>query len=267
MQPVLFLSHDDPSQVVNAEHPSYKFLNSLSAQLVAPKAIICISAHWETSTPSVSGAGRLETIHDFYGFPASFYQLNYDVNGNPPLAREVAKLLKNQNIDAKIDLRRGIDHGAWCVLKLLFPEANIPVIQLSINPQGTAEEHFAIGNAIKSLREQNVLIIASGTTTHNLSAWKPNMAMHGSAEDYVIHFRDWLIDNLNKKNFNSLFNYLEEAPFALKNHPSQDHILPLFTALGAANDDEPTHIIDDSYIYGHFSMASFIWGQEKIYIG
>lgn len=199
MQPVLFLSHDDPSQVVNKEHPSYQFLSSLSPQLSAPKAIVCISAHWETSTPTVSGASKLETIHDFYGFPPEFYQLNYDVDGNPPLAKQVAKLLKIKGIDAKMDLRRGIDHGAWCVLKPLFPEANIPVIQLSVNPLGTAKEHFAIGNAIKSLREQNILIVASGTATHNLSAWKPGIAMQSPVEEYVTSFRDWLVSHLKSK--------------------------------------------------------------------
>jgi len=262
MQPVLFLSHDDPSQVVNLEHPSHKFLNALSAQLVKPKAIVCISAHWETSEPTVSGAGRLETIHDFYGFPSSYYQLNYDVEGDPVLAREVLKLFKNHGIDSKKDLRRGIDHGAWCVLKLLFPEANIPVIQLSVNPLGSAKEHFDIGNAIKSLRKQGVLIIASGTATHNLSAWKSGMAMQSPVEDYVLNFRDWLVTHLKSRKLDNLFNYLEEAPFVLKNHPSQEHILPLFIALGATNDDEPMHVIDDSYIYAHFSMASFVWGQN-----
>ena len=259
MQPVIFLSHDDPSQAVDSDHPSNLFLRNLEKQLRRPKAIVCVSAHWETSVPTLSGADELKTIHDFYGFPEAFYQLDYQVPGKPELAKIIQTRLINAGIKADIDEQRGIDHGAWCVLKPLFPDADIPTIQLSVNPHSSPAEHIKVGETLQELRQQDVLIIASGTTTHNLSAWHNGMTIDMPVADYVKAFRDWVVTQLQQRQTNALCDYLVQAPYAQRNHPTPEHFLPLFIALGATTAKDQFSLLDDSYIYGHFSMASFIW--------
>jgi 4,5-DOPA dioxygenase extradiol len=261
MQPVLFISHDDPNQVVNPDHPSHQFLSQLSqsGRLAQPKAVLCISGHWETLLPTITGANTLKTIHDFYGFPPEFYRLNYDVAGDPQLAKQIKALFSNKGIAAEINDSRGIDHGAWCVLKPLFPDANIPVLQLSINPLQSALAHFELGQILKPLREQGVLIIGSGTMTHNLSEWRKTSTYSMPIEAYAKAFRDWVCEQLRNKDYAKLCQYLHEAPHAKRSHPTPDHILPLFVAAGASSEQDQWQILDDSYIYGCFSMASFMW--------
>ena len=197
MQPVLLVSHDDPGQVLDQvldrAHPGHRFLKALAPQLVRPQAIVCVSAHWEMPCATVSGAPILETIHDCYGFPEHYYQLPYRVPGAPDLARQIHALLSECHIDAAIDNERGIDHGAWCVLKPLFPEADIPTLQLSVCPGLSAEQHFQFGKALQPLREQDILILASGTMTHNLSEWHPDATYDMPAEPYARAFRDWVV--------------------------------------------------------------------------
>lgn len=258
-QPVLFISHDDPSQVVDINHPSYQFLTRLTNQLKRPKAVLCISAHWETDLPTITGAETLETIYDFFGFPDSYYQLDYQVKGNPELALDIQTLLSNSRIDSGIDQNRGIDHGAWCVLKPLFPKADIPILQLSVNSKQSAKMHFELGMALRNLREQGVLIIGSGTLTHNLSEWEKSSTYDMPAKEYVIEFRDWVCKCLENKEYDLLCQYETQAPNAKRSHPSPDHILPLFVAAGAAVETDQLQLLDDAYIYGSFSMASFMW--------
>ncbi len=260
IQPVFFISHDDPNQVVNKNHSSYKFLNKLAKSISKPKAILCISAHWERSKATISGADKLETIHDFYGFPESFYQLDYQPPGNPALANEIKELLVAQGIASQIDSKRGIDHGAWCVLMPLFPNADVPILQLSINPNQSAKKHFELGEALRPLREKGVLIIGSGTMTHNLSEWRRGFTYDMPIEPYAKAFRDWVSEKIENQHYEQLVEYKDKAPYASRCHPTPDHILPLFVAAGAAVEADQARLIDDSYIYGSFSMASFKWG-------
>ena len=239
MQPVLFVSHDDPSQVLDQAHPGHRFLKALAPQLVRPQAIVCVSSHWEMPCATVSGAPILETIHDCYGFPDHYHQLPYRVPGAPDLARQIHALLSECHIDAAIVNERGIDHGAWCVLKPLFPEADIPTLQLSVCPGLSAEQHFQFGKALQPLREQDILILVSGTMTHNLSEWHPDASYDMPAEPYARAFRDWVCDAAERKDF--------------------VHILPLFVTAGTVADNDNWTLLEDSYIYGCFSMASFMW--------
>ena len=166
-QPVLFLSHGSPMTALGGDALSRSWAQ-LSGRLSRPAAILMVSAHWTTRLPIVSGSAAPETIHDFGGFPPELYRLRYPAPGAPDLAQHVKQRLSDAGIAAGIDASRGLDHGAWVPLLTLFPKADIPVLQLSVQPERCARHHFALGAAIASLADENVLIIASGHMTHNL---------------------------------------------------------------------------------------------------
>lgn len=165
--PSLFLSHGAPTLPLTGT-PARTFLKQLGGALERPKAVLVASAHWETAQPTVNAVDWNETIHDFYGFPRTLYDLRYTAPGCPPLAGRIADLLKEAGFDCAIDRQRGLDHGAWVPLLLMYPYAEIPVLQLSIQPHLGPEQHLCMGQALASLRRESVLIIGSGSFTHNL---------------------------------------------------------------------------------------------------
>ncbi|HKV98093.1 MAG TPA: class III extradiol ring-cleavage dioxygenase [Gammaproteobacteria bacterium] len=224
--PTLFISHGSPMLAVDESQPAHGFLRNLGGTLPRPEAILVISAHWETAAPRVNGAVHLDTIHDFYGFPEPLYELRYPAPGNHALAKDVARQL---GPPAGVDLVRGLDHGAWVPLLLMYPKHDIPVLQLSLQtPLGPAH-HLKIGEALKPLREQGVLILASGGATHNLREYFHASDDHKPYED----FADWLHDTLTRGDHEALLNYRQRAPQAAHCHPTEEHFLPLFAALGA----------------------------------
>lgn len=224
--PTLFISHGSPMLAVDESQPAHGFLRNLGGTLPRPEAILVISAHWETAAPRVNGAVHLDTIHDFYGFPEPLYELRYPAPGNHALAKDVARQL---GPPAGVDLVRGLDHGAWVPLLLMYPEHDIPVLQLSLQtPLGPAH-HLKIGEALKPLREQGVLILASGGATHNLREYFHASDDHKPYED----FADWLHDTLTRGDRDALLDYRGRAPQAVRCHPTEEHFLPLFVALGA----------------------------------
>ncbi|MDF1750273.1 MAG: class III extradiol ring-cleavage dioxygenase, partial [Alphaproteobacteria bacterium] len=168
--PALFVSHGPPTLPFE-DIPARDFLSTLGDHLPRPKAILAVSAHWETDIPSVTMRGTQTTVHDFYGFPESLYQMRYDAPGAPDLALQVQDLLKQAGFTSTGDPERGLDHGAWTPLTLIYHDADIPVIQLSIQTELGAAHHLALGQALAPLRDQGVLIFASGNITHNLRAW------------------------------------------------------------------------------------------------
>jgi 4,5-DOPA dioxygenase extradiol len=165
--PGLFISHGAPTLAIEA-NPTSAFLRQLSAQFARPEAILCISAHWETQRPALSTARHPQTIHDFYGFPPELYHLTYPAPGSPQLAEQAADLLQKAGIEAKLDPLQGFDHGAWEPLMLMYPEADIPVVQLSVQPHLDPHHHFQMGQALAPLRHEGILILGSGSATHNL---------------------------------------------------------------------------------------------------
>ena len=224
--PTLFVSHGSPMLAVDESQPAHGFLKNLSGTLPRSEAILVISAHWESSTPSVTGAMHLDTIHDFYGFPEPLYELRYPAPGNHALAKDVANLL---GPPAGVDLVRGLDHGAWVPLLLMYPQHDISVLQLSLQtPLGPAH-HLKIGEALKSLRERGVLILGSGGATHNLREFFHPSGDQKPYED----FSDWLHTTLTHGDREALLNYRKLAPQAARCHPTEEHFLPLFVALGA----------------------------------
>lgn len=229
--PTLFLFHGAPDLPLQ-EGAVVEFLRSLHQHFAKPKAILVVSAHWYSAMPLVSAAVAPRTIHDFSGFPAALYKLNYPAPGSPELADHIIALLNQAGIAAQIDPARGFDHGAWTPLVLTYPAADIPVVQLSIQYYRDVTYHRQLGKALAALRQEEVLVIGSGSVTHNLQAFS---AQYDAAPpSWVQQFDQWLGETIAQHDWQRLMQYRQLAPYANENHPTEEHLLPLFVALGAA---------------------------------
>lgn len=217
--PSLFLSHGAPTLPLT-DTPARAFLSELGGMLARPKAILVISAHWETAIPTVSAVERNDTIHDFGGFPRALYELQYPAAGSPQVSERVSDLLRASGLDCKTDHRRGLDHGAWVPLILMYPQADIPVLQLSIQTHLGTRHHLAVGRALAPLRQEDVLIIGSGSMTHDLSEFRGH-GPNDPAPDWVNSFADWFHSSLTSGATDDLLDYRRRAPFAIKNHPTR----------------------------------------------
>ena len=200
-----------------------------------PSALLVVTAHWETNLPMFSGNAEPEMIYDFGGFPEALYKINYPAAGVPALAARATGLLKAAGITAAVDGCRGLDHGTWVPLLRMFPDADVPVVQLSVQPSLGAAHAYRVGAALAALRDEGVLIIGSGHLTHNLRDWM-TAARSGAtaAVDYAREFQAWIFDRLQANDVDALTHYRERAPHAVRAHPSEEHLLPLFVARGAA---------------------------------
>jgi|SRR5580698_5793053 4,5-DOPA dioxygenase extradiol len=251
--PVLFVSHGAPTLPLDEAHPTHAFLKTLGPGLPKPSAILMVSAHWDTTVPTVTGTVRHDTIHDFQGFPEPLYALRYPAPGAPALARETAGLLQAAGLEARIDPSRGLDHGAWVPLMLMYPEAKVPVVQLSLQTRLGPAHHLKLGAALAPLRERGVLIIGSGGATHNLREFfRP---VPGQDESYVKAFSDWLRGVLKKNDRESLVDYRARAPEAARAHPTEEHFLPLLVAAGAS--DTPGERIHTALSGASLSMDAY----------
>jgi 4,5-DOPA dioxygenase extradiol len=231
MLPALFISHGSPMLALEpgASGPA---LARLAAELNRPRAILLLSAHWESRDLQVGGASSPETWHDFRGFPRELYTLRYPAPGSPQLAGEVVELLAKAGLPATIDPQRPLDHGAWVPLSLMYPQADIPVVQLSLPSQLGPTLQTRVGQALAGLREQGVLLIGSGSITHNLGEldWHAGPEV---IEPWAQAFRDWIVEKLAADDQAALHDYRRLAPAAARNHPTDEHLLPLFFARGA----------------------------------
>ncbi|HWU03761.1 MAG TPA: class III extradiol ring-cleavage dioxygenase [Novosphingobium sp.] len=232
VQPALFLSHGSPTLPLD-DVPARDFLRGLGGKLERPDAIVAVSAHWETDVPTLNAVAQNETIHDFYGFPPALYALEYPAPGAPDLAETVADLIGEAGLRARIDTVRGLDHGAWVPLMLMWPGHDIPVLQLSIQSRLGPGHHVQLGRAIAALRERNILVMASGSFTHNLRALTRQGPVGGEPE-WVTRFADWMHAAIAEGRTCDLVSYRNMAPFARENHPTDEHLLPLYVAIGAA---------------------------------
>lgn len=212
-------------------------LASMAAALPQPRAIIMVSAHWETTVPTVGTANRLATIHDFYGFPEALYALRYPASGCREGAAEVRKALADAGFAVAEDAQRGLDHGAWVPLRLMFPDADVPVIPLSIQQGADAAHHLRLGRALAPLAARGFLVIASGNLTHNLRDYQIVSRSGGQSPGYVREFADWMGARMASHDTAALLDYRREAPGGMQAHPSEEHLMPLFVALGAAGDN------------------------------
>jgi 4,5-DOPA dioxygenase extradiol len=254
MLPTIFISHGSP-MIALENSPAQTFLTQLGNSLPRPKAILSISAHWATLHPTVSLAALPETIYDFGGFPQALYEMKYSALGAPELSLRIQKLLSAANIECEAVPNRGFDHGTWIPLRLMYPEADIPVAQLSVQPDNDANSHYAIGQVLQSLREEGVLILASGTAVHNLQAIRPG----AETPAWAVKFEQWLTDEVASGEAANLLQYAQ-LPEAKMAHPTPEHFLPIFVALGAAANASGQfrgETLHRSWELGSLGMASY----------
>lgn len=251
MLPSLFIAHGAPSLAIE-NHAYTDFLKGLAAELPKPKAIVLFSAHWESREQQVSGAESYETIYDFSGFQPELYQVEYPASGAPDLAKEIQSLFQEHSIPTTIDTDRGLDHGAWVVLHLMYPTADIPVIALSVNRYLSNEEQYRIGVAISSLREQDILIIGSGGTVHNLRRldWGAS-----GVNEWAAEFDGWLDEKLQAWDVESLFQYEQLAPYAREAVPTAEHFIPLLLVMGSGDTGKKATLLHRSYQFGSLSLS------------
>ena len=255
--PSLYISHGSPMTALQPGLTGER-LAELAAALPRPKAIVIASAHWLSRRVQVGSAAMPETIHDFGGFPAALYQLRYPAPGAPALADRVMQLLDQAGLTPVANPERGLDHGAWVPLRLLYPAADIPVVPISIQPepagsnQGPAHQ-YALGRALAPLRDEGVLVIGSGSITHNLHDLRAGYSDERQAP-YVKPFIDWIEQKLAGGDIEALLDYRRQAPFAERAHPTDEHLLPLFVALGAAGAHARAQRIDAGIDMGLLAM-------------
>lgn len=235
--PSLFISHGSPDTAI-ADTAAARFLKGYAASLPRPKAIVVASAHFEaTGFVAASADAEPETIHDFGGFDRALYEIVYPAPGEPELAGRIVKRLTDAGFHARAAHDRGFDHGTWVPLKLMYPDADIPVVQVSVDPTRDADHHLALGEALGALAEEEVLIVGSGSFTHNLGeAFKALRAGDRDAPvpDWVSEFVHWMDEKIKGGELEKLVNWRREAPHAVENHPTPEHLMPLYVALGAA---------------------------------
>jgi len=260
--PTLFISHGAPTLAIEPGRTG-AMLGALAARLPKPRAVLVVSPHWTSAQAQVSRAPRQHAVHDFGGFPPALYALEYNAPGAPELADQVTSLLASAGVPAQVTDEAGLDHGAWVVLRYLFPDADIPVTQLSPQPQQGPAYQFKIGQALRALQRDGVLVIGSGSFTHNLREIRfSNHAEQIEAEPYVEEFGNWMKAKLADHDLDALLDYRNRAPHAARAHPSEEHLLPLFIALGAADDWSAQEHFDTGTTYGVLRMDAFAFGRD-----
>jgi 4,5-DOPA dioxygenase extradiol len=258
--PVVFVSHGSPDALLKA-HDAVACWRDIGRRIAAradggPRAILAISAHWEARVPTASLSGAPATIHDFSGFAPELYRMRYPAPGAPALAERIASRLAAAGIAADLHPNRGLDHGAWVPLSAMFPDAHVPVTQLSLTRQGPAV-HLALGQALAPLRDEGVLILASGAITHNF-AWIDRAAANDAPPlPPALTFADWVAGRIARRDSPSLSAY-RAAPHGAQSHPSEEHFLPLLVALGAAGTDAAERL-RPNFAYRGLAMDAYVW--------
>jgi len=257
--PSLFLSHGSPALALGRS-PSLAFLSALGQALRdrfgRPRALVVASAHWATGAPRVGTSPAPETIHDFHGFPCALYRMRYPAPGDPALAERVVGLLHGAGLAAAGDDGHGLDHGVWSPLRLVLPEAEIPVVPLAVQPASGADHHLAVGAALRPLLDEGIMVVGSGAVTHNL------MAARGRAEDapppdWVERFQDWLAARLEAGDRAALRDARCAGPCGRENHPTAEHLLPLYVAMGAAGEGAIARRIHRGHTHGALAMDAY----------
>ncbi|MFL6580739.1 MAG: DODA-type extradiol aromatic ring-opening family dioxygenase [Burkholderiales bacterium] len=253
--PAIFVSHGAPTLPI--EHSAARaFLADLGSALGKPTAILVVSAHWESGETAISSVATPETIHDFFGFPQELYRMVYPAPGAPELASRVSELLAQKGIATQLHPTRGLDHGAWVPLMLMYPEADIPVTQLAVQPERDTKFHFGLGEALSQLRDDGILILASGGATHNLYEFGRHRR-DAPPPEWVTAFQEWLASTIESGNTSEFLDYRTMGPHAARNHPSEEHFLPIFVAAGASIPGSAGKRIHRSHSYGILAMDAY----------
>lgn len=248
----LFICHGGPTLVVE-DNEYTDFLKELGKK-IRPKAIVVFTAHWENEVTQISSVDdTYDMIYDFYGFPKELYSIRYNAKGSTEIASKIQDLLKAHNIESRLDTKRGLDHGTWDILYLMYPEANVPIIQVSVNPQLPMDKQYKLGEALKSLGQEDILVIGSGSTVHNLASinWGAT-----EADQWAVEFDNWLVTKVQNNDKEALFSYRSLAPYAKRAVPREEHIVPLFIAMGSGQSQYP-EVLHRSYAYGTLSYICF----------
>jgi 4,5-DOPA dioxygenase extradiol len=257
--PTLFISHGAPTLAIE-DGPAHRFLVACGQTLGKPRAVLLLSAHFDVPVGTVTTSPVPETIYDFGGFPDALYDITYPAPGNPELARRVAGLLQEGDIPVREDATRGLDHGAWVPLLLMYPDADVPVVQLSIDSRQGSAYHFRLGELLQPLRDEGVLIIGSGGATHNLR-YILQSAPDDPMPDWAAGFREWLAEAVEGDKRDDITHYRERAPFAVQNHPTEEHFFPLMCAMGAIQRGERIERIHASETFGALAMDAYMFGS------
>ena len=250
--PVVFISHGSP--MVALERGPYAEALEKFGSSINPAAILVVSAHWDESLGiRIAAAQRPKAIYDFGGFPAPLYQMKYDAPGSPTLAARVEDALRESGFLASLDPQRGWDHGVWIPLRLMLPEARVPVVQISLPMSSRPEQLFKVGGALAQFRKENVLILGSGGLVHNLRQFRPDMK-DGQVDSWASDFENWVKDAIHRQDIAALMNYARQAPHAALAVPTPEHFAPLFVVLGAAQAYTRVDSLFDGFQYGSISM-------------
>ncbi len=256
--PSIFVSHGSP-MILLGDTPARDFLSGFGQELGRPKAILIASAHFESRAPQLTADAQPAMIYDFGGFPRPLFEMQYPAPGAPDLATRAAQMLGAVGMDAQPVQNRGFDHGTWVPLKLMYRQADIPVVQISVQTQMCAAHHIAMGRALAPLREEGVLIIGSGSLTHNLYELR-RAGGDLPPPEWVSGFADWTHDTLAEGRADDLAAWASSAPFARENHPSAEHFLPLPFAYGAAGEGAKGRRVHTSCEYGVLMMDAYVFG-------
>lgn len=257
-QPTLFVSHGAPTFALDPGLAGAQ-LAALAERLERPRAIVVVSPHWMTRGVMVTGAPWPETVHDFGGFDRRLYDITYPVQGDPELAQRIASLLAYAGWPVGVDPQRGLDHGAWVPLLHLFPHADVPVLQVSMPADLDEAGAYQLGRALAPLAAEGVLVIGSGSLTHNLYEFRVGAASEAA---YAREFSLWIRAAVRAGDTGRLIDALGRAPHAQRAHPTAEHFLPLLVALGAAPRARPTTVLDGGIVHGVLAMESYLFGRE-----
>ena len=264
MLPTLFLSHGSPMHALQAGRAGAAWA-ALGRDLPRPKAVLIASAHWESEWPMLTTGSSPETIHDFGGFPQELYEIRYAAAGAPAVAERAIELIRAAGLTANGNGCRGLDHGAWVPLLHLYPQADVPVVQVSLQPKLGAAHHLRLGEILAPLRDEGVLIVGSGHLTHNLREWIAFARRHGmqpaesEAEPYVREFSQWVEDALRSDDRDGIAQWLQQAPHARRAHPTDEHFLPLPFAFAAAGPAPRVERIELGVDSGVLAMDAYVF--------
>ena len=251
--PSVFVSHGSPAMLLG-ESPVGAFLEGFGDALPPVRAVLCVSAHWETMVPTLATTPNPETIHDFHGFPDALYRVRYPAPGAPQIAARACRLIHDAGLECAVSETRGLDHGAWASLKLMYASTHVPVSQCSIQHERGPAGAYALGRALAPLRAEGVLVLASGGAVHNLRFFRPGA---DDVPDWARRFDDWLRQMLEAGDVDALLDYRARAPDAQAAHPRDEHLLPLFAALGAGGAGAKARALHRGFMDGALGMAAF----------
>ena len=256
--PSLFISHGAPTFAIEPGLAGAQ-LRALGLALGKPRAMLVVSPHWMTRGVEITAVVSPSTIHDFGGFPNALYSIEYPAPGSPELAVRVQQLLSLSGVMATLDMQRGLDHGAWVPLLYLYPDADVPVIQVSVPFHTDEAQAFELGLALAPLAAEGVLVVGSGSLTHNLYEFRQGDVQEAA---YAREFTEWIRATVQAGNTEQLVHALQRAPHAARSHPTPEHFLPLLVAAGAASSVAVATVLDGGIRHGVLAMESYVFGER-----